>query len=86
MKEFQKFIRSSQLYVQSSQMRFNIASLERQIRKCNQQLQTNTLDHNTIRDLEDELFGCQIEVQSLTVRIHRLIAEVRSSGLTDCKQ
>jgi len=86
MREFPKLIQSTQLYIQSSVLLFRIASLQRRIRKCNQQLRTKPLDNNTIRDLEDELFGCRIEAQSLMVHINRLIAEARSPSLAVYKE
>ena len=74
MKRFQKFIQSTQLYAKALSLSLVILRLRIRIRLCNYQLSVSPRNPNTIRNLKDEQFGYQIEAQSLSVRVHRVMA------------
>ena len=84
MNDFQKFIQAARLYVKAAQLFFTTLPLQARILKCNQQLKSPALDPARVRHLEDERFGCQLEVQALKVRIQRLIEEANSSDMRLC--
>ena len=74
MKTFQKFLQSTRLYLETLYLIFMIVPLKIRIRRCKRRLWAFPHDPDTIRNLEDELFGCQVEAQSLSVRVHRVMA------------
>jgi hypothetical protein len=82
---FRRLVRFTQLYGHSTRLRFNIFLLQNRIQRCNRRLQATVLDTVTIRALEDERFGCQIEAEALKVIIQRRIAASRSLQIESCK-
>ena len=74
MKRFQKFLQSIRLYLETLYLIVMIVPLKIRIRRCKRRLWAFPHDRDTLRNLEDELFGCQLEAQSLSVRVHRLMA------------
>ena len=74
MKVFQQFIQSTRLFAKALFLRLVIARLQIRICLCNCLLWVSPRDPDTIRNLQDERFGCQIEAQSLSVHVHRVMA------------
>jgi hypothetical protein len=74
MKVFQQFIQSTRLFAKALFLRLVITRLQIRIRLCNCQLLVFPKDTNTIGNLQDARWGYQIEAQSLSVRVHRVMA------------
>ena len=74
MKVFQKVIQSIRLFAQAFLLSLVIVTLQIRIRRCNYRLWVTRHDPHIIHNLKDERFGYQIEAQSLSVRVHRLMA------------
>ena len=74
---------SSQLRVESSRLLMETFHLQMQIRACNAKLieliylQRDDSINSVIRNLRDEICGCQIEIQSLHRRANQLNAQAR---------
>jgi hypothetical protein len=71
-------IQSSKLLNQSTDLIWLTMRLQRQIKDCSTELSQMILGrfpYNKIRvrDLEDEIFGCRVEIQSLYVKVQRLM-------------
>ena len=70
--------------LESSRLLLETYPLQMQIRACNAKLielvylQRDEMINSTIRDLRDEIFGCQIEIQTLHRRASQLNAKARS--------
>ncbi len=73
MPRLQKFWQSTRLYLETLYLIFMIVPLKIRIRRCKCRLWAFPHDPDTIRKLEDELFGCQIEAQALSLRVYRLM-------------
>ena len=70
-KDHSPFIRSAQLYSEAAKLICSTIPLQDQLIQCYQKLQSITCseceldDKDQVRDILDEIFGCDIEIQCL---------------------
>ena len=77
-------VQSTQLYLQASNIFMSTLPLQQQIQICHTELTLlSKLEDTTqrkmarMRDLNDEIWGCRIEIQSLRLKAHRLVKKAR---------
>ena len=71
---FQEFFQSTQLYAKALLLNLEIIRLQLRMRLCIWKLLVSRRNVNTTHNLKDELWGYQIESQSLRVRVHWVMA------------
>ncbi len=89
MKTSKPFLELAYLHVEANNIILSTLPLQIQILNCNTELATLIASENSaihkdrIRDLKDEIFGCEIEIQSLRYRARKLIKQAKNLR---CKQ
>ena len=92
MKKYKEFTRSTQLYLEATKLILATLPLQRRVQNSTSKLaapgtrQPNALNPNRIRNLKDEIFGCQIEIQALRVKARRLGLEARDMRVSEIGQ
>lgn len=87
MRDRQVFLESAYLYMQGSKLILAAVPLQRQIQVYNQELRfligsgLTPAKKAHIRDLKDEIFSCEIEIQALRMRANRLLKEAQNMRL-----
>lgn len=81
MKDRQTSIASRKLYLEASKLLCTTFPLQRQVFKCHCKLNAlagsyMTDDLKQISDLRDEIFGCELEIACIQVRVRRTIRQV----------
>jgi hypothetical protein len=79
MNDRSEFIQSAHLYQHASNLVMSTFPLQEQIIACNHEIATliasghNKVDLARVRNLEDEIFGCKIEIQAKRLKAKRLL-------------
>jgi hypothetical protein len=79
----QTHIVSLKLYLEASKLAYKTFSLHRQVLECQRELNAltgsyMTADLKRISDLRDEIFGCELEIVCIHVRVRRAIQQVEA--------
>jgi hypothetical protein len=83
MKDYTSLVRPVHLYLEASNLILDILPLQHQIQVCNDELTALLTfgqlksEADRVHELQDEIFGCKIEIQSLRVKARRLVNQAQ---------